>query len=131
MKSFKYTVIKEDGKKQTDVIEANDFNEARNLLRKRNLRVIEIKESKNKNIRLSSRKRKKDLGADQISHFCRQFAIIVSSGINSISGLETLARRSTNITLREEINRIVAEIKVGSTIADSMLSSKSKFPKLL
>ncbi|WP_313395120.1 hypothetical protein [Clostridioides difficile] len=34
MKSFKYTVIKEDGKKQTDVIEANDFNEARNLLRK-------------------------------------------------------------------------------------------------
>lgn len=131
MKSFKYTVIKEDGKRQTDVIEANDFKEARNLLRKRNLRVIEIKESKNKNIRLSSRKRKKDLGADQISHFCRQFAIIVSSGINSISGLETLARRSTNITLREEINRIVAEIKVGSTIADSMLSSKSKFPKLL
>lgn len=41
------------------MIEANDFNEARNLLRKRNLRVIEIKESKNKNIRLSSRKRKK------------------------------------------------------------------------
>lgn len=46
------------------MIEVNDFNEVRNFFRKRNFRVIEIKESKNKNIRLFSRKRKKDLGVD-------------------------------------------------------------------
>lgn len=131
MKSFKYTAIKQDGKKINDIIQANDYNEARNLLRQKRLTPIEINESKNKsNTKLFSKKSKK-LTSEQISHFCRQFSIIVSSGINSISGLETLGKRATNPILKQEINRIVGDIKVGSTIADSMLDEKSKFPKLL
>ena len=131
MRNFKYTAIKNNRDRITDVVQATDFNEAKSILRNRELRIIEIKEIKNKNLKFSINRKKRTLSAQQVSHFCRQFGIIVSSGINSITGLETLGTRSHQTLLTEEINRIVGDIKVGYTIADSMLASNSKFPKLL
>ena len=55
----------------------------------------------------------------------------MSSGINSLVGLETLAKRTENKVLANEMNRIVESVKKGSNIADAMLDKKSKFPRLL
>lgn len=129
MKNYKYIAIMQSGKKTKGVITANDFNDARHRLREKKLRVLEIKEHTEGS--LFTKKSSKRLKADTVSHFCRQYGIIISSGINSILGLESLARRSGNKVLSEEIGRIVNDIKSGSTIADSMLSEQSKFPKLL
>lgn len=129
MKNYKYVAIMPSGKKTKGVITANDFNDARHRLREKKLRVLEIKEHTEGS--LFTKKSSKRLKADTVSHFCRQYGIIISSGINSILGLESLARRSGNKVLSEEIGRIVNDIKSGSTIADSMLSEQSKFPKLL
>ncbi len=90
---------------------------------------MDIKE-KNDNT-FSTRKKGKKLKPDTISHFCRQFSIIMSSGINSLVGLETLAKRTENKVLANEMNRIVESVKKGSNIADAMLDKKSKFPRLL
>ncbi|MGL5749609.1 MAG: type II secretion system F family protein [Paraclostridium sp.] len=130
MKTFKYEAINLSGKKTKGTIEANDFKEARKLLKDKKLKVLDIKEGHSTSIFKSSSKKKK-LKADQISHFCRQFAIILSSGINSIIGLETLGKKTDNKILANEINRIVSDIKRGSTIADAMLEKDSKFPRLL
>lgn len=130
MKIFKYEAINLSGKKTKGTIEANDFKEARKLLKDKKLKVLGIKESRSTSLFKSTNKKKK-LKADQISHFCRQFAIILSSGINSIIGLETLGKNTDNKILASEINRIVSEIKRGATIADSMLEKDSKFPRLL
>ncbi len=91
--------------------------------------LINIKEKSEAS--LFKLKGSKKLKADSISHFCRQFAIIISSGINSLVGLETLAKRTENKVLASEIYRIVEAVRTGSTIADAMLEKKSKFPKLL
>ena len=130
MKSYKYSALMLNGKKIKGVITANDFNDARKQLREKNVRVLELKEHTEINL-FTKKDSKKRLKADTISHFCRQYGIIISSGINSITGLESLAQRSGNKVLSQEITRIVNDIKSGSTLSDSMLDEKSKFPKLL
>ena len=130
MKIYKYSALMLNGKKIKGVITANDFNDARKQLREKKVRVLELKEHKERNL-FTKKDSKKRLKADTISHFCRQYGIIISSGINSITGLESLAQRSGNKILSQEITRIVNDIKSGSTLSDSMLDEKSKFPKLL
>ncbi|WP_282192790.1 type II secretion system F family protein [Romboutsia ilealis] len=130
MKNYKYSALMLNGKKIKGVIAANDFNDARKRLREKKVRVLELKEHTDGNL-FAKRDSKKKLKADTISHFCRQYGIIISSGINSITGLESLAKKSGNKILSQEINRIVNDIKSGATLSDSMLDEKSKFPKLL
>lgn len=130
MSKFSYTAIMLNGSKTKGVIEAKDLNDARVQLKSKKLRIVDLKEKKDITLFKGSG-RKKRLKADSISHFCRQFAIIISSGINSITGLETLAKRTGNKILGSEINRIVDSVKRGATIADAMLEKGSKFPKLL
>ena len=130
MKSYKYSALMLNGKKINGIITANDFNDARKQLREKKVRVLELKEHTERNL-FTKKDSKKRLKADTISHFCRQYGIIISSGINSITGLESLAQRSGNKILSQEITRIVNDIKSGSTLSDSMLDEKSKFPKLL
>ena len=130
MKNYKYTALMLNGKKVKGVISANDFNDARQKLREKKLRVLELKEHTEGTL-FKKRESKKKIKSDTISHFCRQYGIIIASGINSITGLESLAQRSGNKVLSEEINRIVSDLKAGATLADSMLDDKSKFPKLL
>ena len=130
MSKFNYTAIMLNGSKTRGLIEAEDIREARNQLKARKLKIVDIKERKESSL-FSSKKSNKKLKADAISHFCRQFAIIMSSGINSLVGLETLAKKSENKVLASEITRIVEDVRKGNTIADSMLDKKSKFPKLL
>ncbi|MDU2149220.1 MAG: type II secretion system F family protein [Paeniclostridium sordellii] len=131
MNEYKYTAIMLNGEKVTDRIMAKDYNDAKKLLREKKLKIIEIKEKKTFFSLKNTKLKKKKLRADQISHFCRQFAIIISSGINSIVGLETLGKKASNKIVSNEINRMVSDIKMGSTIADTMLSKESKFPNLL
>lgn len=130
MKNYKYIALMLNGKKVKGVISANDFNDARQKLREKKLRVLELKEHTEGTL-FKKRESKKKIKSDTISHFCRQYGIIIASGINSITGLESLAQRSGNKVLSEEINRIVGDLKAGATLADSMLDDKSKFPKLL
>lgn len=130
MKNYKYIALMLNGKKIKGVISANDFNDARQKLREKKLRVLELKEHTEGTL-FKKRESKKKIKSDTISHFCRQYGIIIASGINSITGLESLAQRSGNKVLSEEINRIVSDLKAGATLADSMLDDKSKFPKLL
>lgn len=130
MNEFSYVAIMLNGSKTKGIIEAKDLAEARHQLKSKKLRVIEIKEKK-EILSFKNRNKRKKLKADAISHFCRQFAIIISSGINSITSLETLAKRTDNKVLAVEISRIVDSVRKGSTIADAMLDKNSKFPKLL
>ena len=130
MNNFSYIALMLNGSKIKGTIQAKDLTDARKQLKAKKLRVIEIKEKKNITS-FNNRNKKKKLKADSISHFCRQFAIIISSGINSITGLETLAKRTENKLMAIEINRIVDAVKKGSTVADAILDKDSKFPRLL
>lgn len=130
MSKFNYTAIMLNGSKTKGVIEANNLSDARSQLKAKKLRIVDLKEKKDITL-FAGRKNKKRLKHDAISHFCRQFAIIISSGISSLIGLETLAKKTENKVLASEISRIVESVRTGSTIADAILEKGSKFPKLL
>ena len=129
MGKFNYTAIMINGTKTKGTLEAKDLNDAKSQLKAKKFRIIELKQKQESSI--SVFRSNKKLKADEISHFCRQFSIIVSSGINSLTGLEALAKKSENKVLANEIFRVVESVRTGSTIADAMLENKSKFPRLL
>lgn len=130
MNEFSYVAMMLNGSKTKGVIEAKNISDARRQLKSKKLRVIDIKEKKEV-FSLKGKNKRKKLKADSISHFCRQFAIIISSGINSVTSLETLSKRTDNKVMATEISRIVDSVRKGSTISDAMLDKDSKFPKLL
>ena len=127
MKIFNYIVININGSKIKGTIEANDLNDAKRKLSSKKYKIIEIKERKQS----SFSSRKKEFKLDKISHFCRQFSIIISSGINNIVGLETMVKKEEDKLFALEIQRMIEDIRSGSTISESMLKEESKMPKLL
>lgn len=130
MKKFSYTVINVNGNKIKGSIDAKDINEAKSKLKSKKFKIIELKEKRQSEL-FSLGKNKKELKIGTISHFCKQFAIIISSGVNNITGLESIAKKTEDKLLAEEINRIAEDIKNGFTISESMLKDESKMPKLL
>jgi type IV pilus assembly protein PilC len=130
MKNFKYTAITTGSKKVNGIISADDLKEAKIALKEKSLRPIEIKETKSK-LQGKQLFSKKKLRADVVSHFCRQFRIIIASGVNSIVGLESMASKSKDKIMAQEINTIINSLKTGGSISEVMLNEDSKFPKLL
>lgn len=132
MNLYNYKAITMDGDKFSGSISANNISEAKNNIKNSGNIIISIDEVKNKtsNSSFSSLFRNK-LKLDQISHFCRQFSIIISSGANSVLGLTNLAQKSQNKLMKNEMNRILEYIQRGGTISEAMLSNESRFPKLL
>lgn len=130
MKNFKYSAITIGLKKVNGILSASDLKEAKIALKEKNLRPIEIKETKSK-LQGKQLFSKKKLRADVVSHFCRQFRIIIVSGINRIVGLESMASKSKDKIMVQEINKIINSLKTGSSISEVMLNEDSKFPKLL
>ena len=135
MNEYIYKALSPTGTKVNGTITADNFKEARNTLKSRKLIVIDIKEAKKKSsvslFGIKANSFGKKLKLNEVSHFCKQFSIIISSGVNSVVGLETLAKRSKNKVLKEELNKIISGIKMGTTISEAMLQEGSKFPKLL
>lgn len=130
MKKFSYTVINVNGNKIKGSIDAKDLNEAKSKLKSKKFKIIELKEKRQSEL-FSLAKNKKELKIGTISHFCKQFAIIISSGVNNITGLESIAKKTEDKLLSAEINRIAEDIKNGFTISEAMLKDESKMPKLL
>lgn len=130
MKNFKYSAITIGLKKVNGILSANDLKEAKIALKEKNLKPIEIKETK---IKLQGKQlfSKKKLRADVVSHFCRQFRIIIVSGINRIVGLESMASKSKDKIMAQEINKIINSLKTCGSISEVMLNEGSKFLKLL
>lgn len=134
MNIYKYKAISSKGAKVNGTVNANSIEEAKQSLKEKRLMIVSINESKSQSsfsTMYDSKIFRKNLKLDEVSHFCRQFAIIISSGINSVVALETLAKRSKRKILQDELSRIVSRIKMGSTISEAMLEEESKFPKLL
>jgi type IV pilus assembly protein PilC len=132
VKEYIYKAISPTGVKINDTLTANSVDEVKKNLKDRKLIIISIGEVKKYNFfSYKYNLFEKKLKLDDVSHFCRQFSIIISSGVNSIIGLETLSKRSKNKLMKSELERIVNRIKMGWPISEAIMEEGSKFPKLL
>lgn len=129
MKNFKYKYIDKSGKQSTAYISCEDAFELKNRLKAEGKVLLHYKEVKSKpKQRL---KRKKLIKSDELSNFCRQMAIIVSSGVSMISSLEGLIEQANSKIIKDELTRLYNGMQMGRNISDVMKDENSSFPELL
>lgn len=67
----------------------------------------------------------------QLALFCRQFATMFGAGVPVVESLLTLARQSTDPTLRRAVERVAHHVSSGETLATAFSRLGEYFPPLL
>lgn len=67
---------------------------------------------------------------EDISFFCKQFAVMIEAGISIGGALNILGEQATNPTLQKRIRAIDQDVQKGSNLSDAMAKHK-EFPDLL
>jgi type IV pilus assembly protein PilC len=122
MARFSYVGITTAGKQVKGVLQAANKNELVNILRKKRIRPISIKNSGIDfkipfldNVKLQD-----------ISRFTRQFSAMTSAGLPLVQCLDILGSQTENKRLATAIKQISSDIQGGNTLADAL----SKHPPI-
>lgn len=111
----------------TDLIEEDDIEVAKEKVRSKGLKIIEIKKKTSlSDIKLGKPK----LTDETLANFCGQTGIIIGSGVSIIRGLELLVHQTRNKNFKGIIDKVLTGVKRGKPLARAMEDTKS-FPKLL
>lgn len=80
----------------------------------------------------------RNIGLDQfkrvtikdISIFCRQFSVIITSGISILRGLEIVREQTENSKLKKELGNVLEDVQRGNSLSAAMAKHKI-FPSIL
>ncbi|MEW6110106.1 MAG: type II secretion system F family protein [Nitrospirota bacterium] len=122
MAYFNYRAIDEESKIIKGRIAADDENELEDILNSKGLTLIETTRSRF-SFAGKSRLREKDL-----LNFTYLLNLILSSGIPIISGLNDIARQSTNKRIASAALYLQSKLESGKSISESMLDYPGLFP---
>lgn len=129
MANFKYKAINSEGQRIEGSQSADSESQVREMLLSNQYYPLSIEKenSKNKSSFLFDRKVKfKDIAV-----FCRQFYVMLDSGLSIGKTLNILIEQGEKPKLREALIGVNSDIKRGETLASSMGKRKDVFPKLL
>lgn len=119
---FKYLAKDKNGRLEKGVFEAKDTEEAALLLHQKGLFAVDIRAaSKNK---FGGGMFEKVTNSDKIV-FTEQISVMIGAGISIIDCLDALKEESSNKKFQSEIQKIIIDIKGGSTLSNAL----KKFPK--
>ncbi len=132
MALYNYELLLNNGKKKRGMLEAEDRESARLLLKNGDNTLLKLSETSyiNRNIDLGFRKRLKVSPRD-MSVFCRQFQNIMKTGIGIVTALEMLSSQTENKKLKAAIIDATDSVKKGETLSASMRKHKDVFSNLL
>ncbi|HEX9061791.1 MAG TPA: type II secretion system F family protein [Clostridia bacterium] len=135
MPEFKYRAVKPDGEMIAGSITSESIEQVRLNIKNRGLIPIEIQavhvHERTESFKIPFSFREKKLDLRELSNFCRQLSVIISSGINTVWGFETIASQTKNKLMKAEVNRLLNCVQTGMTMSDAMLEKGSYFPELL
>ncbi|MFA9396691.1 MAG: type II secretion system F family protein [Clostridiaceae bacterium] len=127
MKKFQYKAWDENFEMVKEVIEEQDINSAKEIIKSKGYSLIDISEKKGmEDIAIFKRK----LKDSELSEFCGQMAIILDAGVNILKGLEVLEEQMENKKMKEIIGTVHEGVRRGRTLGKSMEDS-GYFPNLL
>lgn len=116
MAGWLYKAESQQGKKLDGRIEANSKDEAMTLLRKRRLRVQDLKKEPMKiNLKLGTGVNSKDLAT-----FTRQFAVMNSAGLSLLECLTILEEQTENPSMKKVVHQVSLRIQGGGTLAEAL-----------
>lgn len=127
LKKYKYKAIDIDKKKHSGVLLAKNEDELRELLITSNLYLVSSRPVIDKmSTFLSVSGRVK---MQEITTFCRQFAIMINSGIDIVETLSTLRTQSFSPLFRKTLSTVYDDIRSGLMLSEAFGRHKKIFPE--
>lgn len=127
MKKFKYVAVNLNQKRFTGTFLAEDEQELAELLSKQNLFLISSKVTSDV-IKPSFFSMSSKIKMVELTTFCRQFAIMSTSGMSILQILDVLKNQSFNSFFRAILTQIYEDVKGGSMLSDAISKHKKAFP---
>ena len=126
MRKFKYTAVNIEKKKFTGTFIAEDETDLRKKLAQQNLYLIACKQTKdvspNPFFSLTG-----SISVSELTTFCRQFAIMLNSGISVLDTLGQLREQSFSGFLKKILYMIYDDVKTGYLLSKAMEKHKKFF----
>jgi len=126
MASFAYSAINSLGIESAGEIAATDVSSARDLLRQRGLRPIELDEIG----RARSTGRRKKVKSRSLQVFSRQFATMIDAGLNVVGALVILEQQTDDKALAEVIREVRSDVEGGMLLSQAMARHPKVFDRL-
>ncbi|MBC2579946.1 type II secretion system F family protein [Clostridium sp. DJ247] len=127
MKKFIYKAWDDEFNIIKEEMEEEDIDTAVELLKSKGLKIIYIKEK----FSLSQFSfLNKKLSDEALANFCGQTAMILSSGINLLTGLEIMEQQVKDKDMKKTLSQIAEGVKKGNNLATAMRNC-GRFPILL
>lgn len=120
MASYFYKARDKDGKSVSGTVEAPSSSDATQLLRKKNLFIVNLKEQKQDEGTSFITARLKRVTFNDIVNFTRQLSTMVVAGLSLPESLTILEKQSTNPTFTGMLRDLVHRIESGGNLADSL-----------
>ncbi|GAA0120252.1 type II secretion system F family protein [Clostridium perfringens] len=129
MANFKYKAINSEGQRIEGSQSADSESQVREMLLSNQYYPLSIEKENSKSKSSLSFNRKVKL--KDIAVFCRQFYVMLDSGLSIGKTLNILIEQGEKPKLREALIGVNSDIKRGETLANSMRKRKDVFPNLL
>lgn len=130
MAQYKYTAVDQNGKRFDGMSEANSREHLMEMIRQRNLYPVSIKLSSGQK-QFSLRNLLRPVDYAQIAIFCRQFYVMVKSGLEIIKCLDVLSKETQNKQIRMVIREAHEDVQKGLTLSHVLMNHGEVFPDLL
>ncbi len=129
MANFKYKAINSEGQRIEGSQSADSESQVREMLLSNQYYPLSIEKENSKSKKSFSFNRKVKL--KDIAVFCRQFYVMLDSGLSIGKALNILIEQGENPKIREALIGVNGDLKRGETLASSMRKRKDIFPNLL
>jgi type IV pilus assembly protein PilC len=133
MGKFKYSGMREDGKRIEGEIEGETLKEVKKLLRRQGVRPSRIIAPSALEIDLGQWMVDKGLAQPfalaDLMRFTRQLAILINAGVPIMECLEILYKQEKNLFFKKTIKNVASQVEGGKSLYDALLSTKA-FDKL-
>ncbi|HAT4315475.1 TPA: type II secretion system F family protein [Clostridium perfringens] len=129
MANFKYKAINSEGQRIEGSQSADSENQVREMLLSNQYYPLSIEKENSKSKSSFSFNRKVKL--KDIAVFCRQFYVMLDSGLSIGKALNILIEQGEKPKIREALIGVNGDLKRGETLANSMRKRKDVFPNLL
>ena len=129
MANFKYKAINSEGQRIEGSQSADSESQVREMLLSNQYYPLSIEKENSKSKKSFSFNSKVKL--KDIAVFCRQFYVMLDSGLSIGKSLNILIEQCEKPKLREALIGVNGDLKRGETLASSMRKRKDVFPNLL
>lgn len=129
MANFKYKAINSEGQRIEGSQSADSESQVREMILSNQYYPLSIEKENSKNKSSFSFNRKVKL--KDIAVFCRQFYVMLDSGLSIGKALNILIEQGEKPKIRDALIGVNGDLKRGETLANSMRKRKDVFPSLL